>query len=253
MGPTEVARLERAAARALPVRDVVVDDGWWLRADDDGVVRRANAVFAGAPGADPLDRKLDRAETWYGERQRDVRFQLSPASLPHGLSTVLRGRGYRLETPVLVMTRELGPAASVPVDGVRLGDHACPAWVAAYAAALPVAEAPARSRLARGAPPPRSFATVADEACGVAVLDAELVGLFDVATDPRARRRGHARRITAALLAWASASGARRAYLQVAEANTAARALYEGLGFRPAYRYVYAVRPTGGGPPAPAQ
>jgi N-acetylglutamate synthase len=249
----EVVRLELAAARALPARDVVLDDGWWLRADDDVVVRRANAVFAGAPGADPLGRKLDRAERWYGERRRPVRFQLSPASLPDGLLAALRSRGYRFETPVLVMTRDLEPAGSVTVAGVRLGDHADPNWAAAFAAALPVAEVPARSRLAREAPSPRAFATLADEACGVAVLGAGLVGVFDVATAPSARRRGHARRITAALLAWAAASGARRAYLQVAEGNAAARALYEGLGFRPAYRYVYAVRSAGGGPLAPGQ
>ena len=76
----------------------------------------------------------------------------------------------------------------------------------------------------------------------------DLVGLFDVATAPAARRRGVARRVTAALLAWGAAEGARTAYLQVAEENAAARALYAGLGFRPAYRYVYAVAPPDAGP-----
>jgi len=243
--------LELAAARALPARTRVVDDGWWLRADDGGVVRRANAVFAGAAGVDPPEEKIRRAEAWYRERGSPVRFQLSPASAPAGLETALRERGYRFETPVLVMERRLvgrTASASEPAgaDGapgaVRLMAAADADWIRAYTADLPPAEAGPRRRLALAAPLPRCYAGVDDLACGLAGVDGDRIGLFDLATAPTARRRGHAARISAALLGWGADHGARRAYLQVAEANAAGRALYERMGFLPAYRYVYAVR-----------
>jgi phosphatidylglycerol:prolipoprotein diacylglycerol transferase len=42
-----------------------------------------------------------------------------------------------------------------------------------------------------------------------------------------------------ALLAWCTAQGARKAYLQVVAANAPALAVYDRFGFREAYRYAY--------------
>jgi N-acetylglutamate synthase len=223
-----------------------VDDGWWLRADDDGVVRRANSVFAAGPCMGALAGGIARAEAWYAERGRPPRFQLSPASAPIGLAAALRRAGYRFETLVRVLVRDVSPEDGARArDGVRLADQADPGWLRAYASVLPAHEVGARTRLATVAPAPRAFAGVGGAACGLAVLDGDVVGLFDVATDPLERGRGHAGRITAALLGWAAEAGARRAYLQVAETNLSARALYARLGFRPLYRYRYAVRLEG--------
>lgn len=56
--------------------------------------------------------------------------------------------------------------------------------------------------------------------------------------DPRYRRAGHGGRILAEILAQAQKLGARTLFLEVAEKNTAARALYESRGFRLAGRRV---------------
>ena len=53
-----------------------------------------------------------------------------------------------------------------------------------------------------------------------------------LAVDPAWRRRGVARRLLQHVLGEAAASGARSATLEVRRSNEAARALYEGLGFR---------------------
>ena len=80
-------------------------------------------------------------------------------------------------------------------------------------------------------------------ACGMAVVEGELAGLFDIVTDPATRRRGYGRLLVQSLLAHAAAMGATRTYLQVLEDNAPALALYDGLGFDPLYEYWYRVSP----------
>ena len=53
-----------------------------------------------------------------------------------------------------------------------------------------------------------------------------------LAVDPAWRRRGLARRLLVSVLGDAVASGAQSATLEVRRSNEAARALYEGLGFK---------------------
>ena len=62
----------------------------------------------------------------------------------------------------------------------------------------------------------------------VAADEAEILTL---AVRPAARRRGVAARLTARAVVAARAGGATRLFLEVAEDNTGARALYEALGF----------------------
>ncbi|WP_241683064.1 N-acetyltransferase [Actinomadura sp. J1-007] len=72
----------------------------------------------------------------------------------------------------------------------------------------------------------------------------EWLGIYAMAVAPEARRRGLARRVLRALMAWGRERGCTRAYLVVVERNEAARALYESEGFEPAGGYHYRVRPV---------
>jgi ribosomal-protein-alanine N-acetyltransferase len=72
-----------------------------------------------------------------------------------------------------------------------------------------------------------------DESVGFGVLglSAEEAEIESLAVSTSWRRRGIARQLCKDLLAWAHARGARRVSLEVRVSNTAARALYESLGF----------------------
>lgn len=61
---------------------------------------------------------------------------------------------------------------------------------------------------------------------------ADELHLTDLGVTRAARRRGYARALVSALCSEGRAGGSRVVLLEVRESNTAARALYHGLGFR---------------------
>ena len=67
--------------------------------------------------------------------------------------------------------------------------------------------------------------------------------LHGIIVDQSNRRKGMARAVSTSLLETAYRAGARRAWLQVEVANTAAISLYASLGFSPAWSYHHLVRP----------
>jgi ribosomal protein S18 acetylase RimI-like enzyme len=80
--------------------------------------------------------------------------------------------------------------------------------------------------------------------CGLAVLDAGLVGLFDLVVEPNERRRGYGTELVRYLIDWGLRYGADSAYLQVTKDNVSATSLYERIGFRRVYDYWYRVGPS---------
>jgi ribosomal protein S18 acetylase RimI-like enzyme len=65
------------------------------------------------------------------------------------------------------------------------------------------------------------------------------VGLFNIAVHKEYRRNGLGQALVASILERARGLGAEQAYLQVVEANEAARSLYAKIGFADEYRYWY--------------
>jgi ribosomal protein S18 acetylase RimI-like enzyme len=112
-------------------------------------------------------------------------------------------------------------------------DHGDPAWAAACERVL-------RSELASGAM--AAFVVDGDPglaACGVAMVGQRLPGpqnptgrhgyVQSMATDPGARRQGHAREVFAALMAWFAENGVTSVGLH---ATTLGEGLYREFGFR---------------------
>jgi GNAT superfamily N-acetyltransferase len=88
------------------------------------------------------------------------------------------------------------------------------------------------------------FARRGDSVVGrAAVTDApdgtRWAGLSAVRVTDGHRRKGHARELCSALLAWAAEQGARNCYVQVLADNAPAIALYEQLGFATQHRARY--------------
>jgi GNAT superfamily N-acetyltransferase len=224
------ARIDVMADAAFPPSRATELDGWILRADD-GTHRRNRSVWARAGNGDRLAERIARAEEWYAGRGLPARFQITPASCPPGLEEELDARGYEVDGPSFVWTGELA-ALGAPRDPVEIAERPDERWLRASGA-----DATVLGRVAV----PSAYAR-SEPATGRGTLHGEWLGIYEVATQPDARRQGAASAIVAALAAWGLERGARRAYLLVLEDNAPAHALYARLGFSRAYGYRYLVR-----------
>lgn len=220
--------------------------GWLLRAAE-GWTGRANSVLPLRDPGLPLDDALDRVEAWYADRGLRPRFQV-PLPLARRLDADLEARGWAGHAPVLFMTSRVGAALRLtPVredlPPVRLDPEPTEAWLAAYhyrGGALPPV---ARAVLLHAARP--VFASVEEDGAVLAIargaVDEGWLGITAVEVEPHARRRGLGRHVVRGLLAW---SQAHAAYLQVADDNLGAIAMYEQMGFGVHHRYHYREGPV---------
>lgn len=240
--------LEERSMRALPALVTRAYDGWILRFGE-GYTRRANSVYPLYPSSLPLEDKLAQIEGFYRKVRLPVCFKLTPQSPDGRLEALLDSTGYELSPPTHVQICDLEHFASPEPDAALLiYPRFSSEWFAAYARLSQIEEAKRSSaeRIIRSIIPRTGYGMIVEQgapvALGLAVVDEEWVGIFDVVVHPQARRRGLGTRIVHGLLAWAQAQNAQRAYLQVFSENSAALALYHGLGFRDVYSYWYRQR-----------
>jgi len=243
--PNLSRRVEEASLNAWPALQQTLLDGWVLRFAR-GFTKRANSIVPLYPSQqDALD-KIRYCENVYARENLKTIFRLTTVVDSAPLDGLLEARGYARIDPTLVLVRRVGEAPATDPCFVELPRGE---WLDAYArnAEIPANGAQLHALLLAGIQSEHVFgAIVAGDvpiACGLAVLERELLGLFDLVTHPSARRRGYARTLVESLLAWGARRGSRYTYLQVIEANHPARALYDRLGFVELYRYWYRAAP----------
>ncbi|MGE5088654.1 MAG: GNAT family N-acetyltransferase [Candidatus Levyibacteriota bacterium] len=251
------ARIEEAGLNAQQTQRQLFYDGWLLRLSP-GKARRARSVNAHFGSTLPLDAKIGHCERVYAAHGLPALFRVTPFVQPADLDDALDRRGYVAFDPTLVQVAPLQPA---PDRGLRAAPRS-PESSAIALVAPPIDEfvrdvgalrgspdgqrAAHLERLARTPLATRPIVARRDGrvvACGLAMLDGELAGIFDMLTDAASRGQGLATRIVAELLAWARGQSATHAYLQVDAANAPALAVYRKFGFATAYAYHYRARP----------
>ncbi|MFJ8229389.1 GNAT family N-acetyltransferase [Streptomyces sp. NPDC094448] len=261
-GPAaDFAELTRVASRAWrPVESERLGE-WELRAAS-GFTRRANSALAlGDPGV-PLDEALDRVRSWYAERSLPAYVQAATgaAGTQEALCAALEERGWTREVSADVRIGGLAPVADLDADRGRVtlsrsAGGPGGGWLRRYQRA-PGGPAPHLLRVLESGPSVW-FASVAAEsgpgdadggtpvAIGRCVVDGRWAGFMAVEVDPAQRRRGLARAVMAALADRALEEGASAAWLQVERENTAAGALYAGMGFTTHHSYHHYRGPRG--------
>jgi GNAT superfamily N-acetyltransferase len=238
-------RVEEASLNAWPALQQMLVDGWILRFSG-GFTKRANSVVPLYRALqEPLD-KIRYCERLYEQQQLKTIFRLTSVSDLSELDALLDARGYQHIDPTRVLHRTI---ATSPLLDPGFMEVPLREWLNVYSdlAEMPRPTQALHAALLKGIRSDCIYGVLyADHqpvACGLAVVERELTGLFDVVTHPGQRRRGHAGALVSSLLGSGAQAGANQAYLQVEENNAPARALYEALGVTELYHYWYRTAP----------
>lgn len=244
--------LEHAAAAGWRACDEDRLGNWLLRAAEGFTGRANSALAAGDPGL-PLATAIGKVCCWYSERGLPPMIAVPyPPGQPAAsrLDRELAGLGWPVRADAAtvmtadadVLAAQAGTArlAEVEIDAEPDAD-----WLARYhyrGQGLP----PVAIKLLTSAPW-QAFGSVRSGgetvAIGRVAHAGDWAGLTAIEVEPRFRRTGLGTVVTRALAAAAAKRGASSIYLQVADGNAGAHALYRRLGFTDHHGYHYRVAP----------
>ena len=239
-------QIQTAATKGWSVESVPLD-GWILRAAG-GYSQRANSVLAAGPLERDLQDAIAAAEDWYAKRDLQPCFQVFEGVHPVELLEALVSRGYQevegYDLPAQVFVAANPEAVADP--DVQLAPHPPEDWASEWLQMCgdPVSYSRLVNDILVASPAAsKAFATlmVDEEPAAVAygAITDGMLGVFCVDTDPAFRRRGLARRVIGSLHSWGKEHRADGAYLQMWRDNSAARPLYEGMGYTLLDDYTY--------------
>jgi N-acetylglutamate synthase len=254
-----VDELELAASPGWRACEEAYLGDWLLRAAG-GFTGRANSALAVGDPAVPLPEAAGKVRAWYAERGLTAMIAVPFRCGERGLSAldrVLDDLGWTVRADgATVMTADSAEvparagrefagraAATGPVDIDASPDGA---WLARYHY-RGVDQLPPVALTVLTSAPWQAFASVRSGgetiAIGRVAGDDNWAGLTAIEVDPRHRRKGLGAAVTASLTFHAASRGIRNVYLQVADGNDAARALYRRIGFTDHHGYHYRVEP----------
>ena len=243
MASDRILRIEEAALNAWPTPRQMVYDGWLLRFTG-GPSKRVNSANVLYPSSLSLEEKIAFVETAYANAALPPLFRVpAPFSTPELVESLLTA-GFQPFDETYVLTRELGLPDPVP-DYLRVQTLTVDDWIPYKGQISEAQPGPLalQQQIIHCIMPQKKLIVLFDEdqpvACGMGVLEDDLLGFFSIYTHHDARRKGYARAVMAALTDWGLQAGAKLGYLQVEGFNQPAIALYRRLGFDLCYPYEY--------------
>lgn len=246
----EIRALEAAATAGWPGLELEWVDGWLLRAGAGFTSRANSAIPLGDPGtvADPADPEVRaRLAAWFAERGLPLRLLI-----PDRLARIPSGWPAGGDVQVMAADLDNVPVPEGPTP-VLVSGRPDEDWLSRYrSGARPEDARRVLGAVARGVLGFGRIGAPGSEPVAIgraAVTDApdgrRWVGLTAIEVAPEHRRNGLGTLMCGSLLRWGRERGATHTYVQVAEDNTGARALYRELGFVDHHRYRYATEPVG--------
>ncbi|UOQ84929.1 GNAT family N-acetyltransferase [Gracilibacillus salinarum] len=243
-----IQKIEELSMNALPSFQTVLYDGWVLRFSN-GYTKRANSINPLYMSSEKIEKKLNRVEQIYRKQNLNVVYKLTKSVYPHNLDDTLSQKGYISAGLTSVQLLSLDDIAVSRSENAIVSNRLCDDWYTEYCLLNNVKEQdqPNLRIILENILSDVSFVRLVSEnqetlACGMAVLEDQYLGLFDVVTNPKFRNKGYGKQLMLTLLQWGKENGAAQAYLQVVSDNTPALNLYATLGFQEAYKYWYRVK-----------
>jgi ribosomal protein S18 acetylase RimI-like enzyme len=241
-----IRKIEELSMNAWPALQTLHYDGWVLRFAA-GYTKRANSVYPLYPSRTGLDEKIRACELLYRARNLPAVFKLTRDSAPEELDASLDALGYRVDSPTSVQLLDISQEKFRTDGDVKLANKETKAWHEAFARMNNVSpeNSTTHESILRAILPEKCCAAVYAGkriiGCGLGVLQAACLGIFDLVIDSDHRGQGLGTNLMIGLLAWGQERGANLAYLQVMQDNESAMSLYKKIGFQEKYRYWYRI------------
>jgi len=242
-----IRTIEELSMNAWPAMRTMHYGGWVLRFTD-GYTRRANSVYPLYPSEMDVDEKIGFCESFYRDQGLPTIFKLTASSMPSNLDTRLSELGYRADARTSVQLMQLNRETHKIPASVDLTSDDSEIWHEAFARMnnVSVDRRVLHGHILRGILPEKRYISINTNGqilgCGLGVLQAGYLGIFDIVVASKHRGQGHGSRLMEALLAWGQEHKAHTAYLQVMCNNEPALRLYAKLGFEEKYQYWYRVK-----------
>jgi ribosomal protein S18 acetylase RimI-like enzyme len=239
--------IEELSLNSWPSLQTVVYDGWILRFAH-GYTRRANSVNPLYVSTLEVEQKISFCESLYESKNLPVTFKMTGQVHPSDLDERLASHGYQKDSPTSVQVLDLDSATLDEWPEVNLEEELSEEWLDHFChmSSISGINRDTLRKILTSIIPRHCFVSLRLEgqiaACGLGVLQAEYVGLFDIVTNAAYRRRGYGTQIVKTILAWGRQNSARHAYLQVMLNNAAGLHLYSKLGFTEMYQYWYRIK-----------
>lgn len=242
-----IEALELAGFASWPAEKVCEDGTWLIRLSPKLPYKRTNSINClNHEDGTRAGERLLHAQTIFKATNVQPTLRTTPLT-PPALLAATSGTDWTAPfSESIVMTAQVSsPESPNSPIGFQSFDHPVPQWIEDYMA-LTMDKTKDRETISRTLneieQPVRFIRVVQADVCkgiAVSVVQGKLAGLFGLAVSGSARRQGLGRALSKAALAWGASQGATTAWLQVEADNTAARKLYDTLGFTERYRYAY--------------
>lgn len=236
-------RIEEAALNAWRAPREMVYDGWLVRFAG-GKSKRVNSVNPLYPSTLSLEEKIKTCEAIFASQGQPCLFRLCEPFTTPDLNQAMKKAGYTSFDPTYVLGRELQLDEDHP-ENVTILEMPMTDWfhLREHFMRVPAADRFIHESILLSIVPELVlvglFSDGKPAACGMGVVEGDLLGFFSIHTAKSWRRKGYGSLIMSALTDWGMARGATFGYLQVEGDNRPALAMYEKLGYERCYPYVY--------------
>jgi ribosomal protein S18 acetylase RimI-like enzyme len=236
--------LEEQMLNAWPSLQQHIFDGWVLRFAH-GYTRRANSVNFLYDGEQEVHQKIQHCVDTYRRNNLPPVFRITPLAHPANIDTLLADLGFSRQSPTSVQSLDLETLTAQEVAGFEFSPEFSPNWLNKFERLQGVEHNTTHQAILQNIVSATCYATLSSDdqivACGLAILEGQTVGLYDIITAADQRRKGFGHAMILNILHWAKQCGATHAFLSVEKANDPALKLYAKLGFTEIYQYWYRV------------
>jgi N-acetylglutamate synthase len=247
-GDGMIRKIEELTLNAWPSLQTIVHDGWLIRFAN-GYTKRANSVNPiYNPKDSDLESKIHYCEDLFRIKNLPTVFKMTPAACPERLDSVLHAKGYNIIDKTSVQLLDLSTLGQPLINSVKVEQTLNDVWVNHFCGLSKIhngKNSATMKQMLSSIIPKTCFISLYENefvvACGVGVLEADYLGIFDIVTDMDKRNRGFGEQLILNLLKWGRENGAKYSYLQVMLNNGPALGLYSKMGYQEIYQYWYRV------------